>query len=77
MATATQEWVNTRVFPIEQTTAGLQGDIENLKVKMTSSEADLASAETRFEVIAQKVKDLEKHMEDMFEKIDAGGPGKD
>ena len=77
MPTATQEWVNDRLFPIEQTSAGLQNDVENMKVKMASSEADLSSTERRFEEVALKVKELEKQIEDMLGKIEAGGPEKE
>ena len=53
MANATQEWVNTRIYPIEQT-------VESLRVQLAARDADLQSAERRFEELAKKLESMER-----------------
>ena len=44
---ATQEYVNTRVYLVEQKVAELAEEIENLELQLTTQDADLAAAEKR------------------------------
>ena len=52
---ATQEFVNTRMFPIEQQIASLKETVEALQLQLTSRDADLLAAEKRWEEIAGQV----------------------
>ena len=67
MSSASQEFVNARVFLIEQTVTGMQGsmdelrkDVEALKLQLLTRDADLQNAERRFEQLARKMESLEQ-----------------
>ena len=57
---ATVEYVQSRLIPIEQAVAELKDGIEALKVQLLSRDADLQSAERRWEEISSKFGRLEK-----------------
>ena len=52
--------MQSRLIPIEQAVAELKDGIEALKVQLLSRDADLQSAERRFEEISSKFGKLEK-----------------
>ena len=70
MSTASQEYVNSRVFPIENEVKDLKEAVEALRVQLTSRDADWASAEKRFEEVARQVDRLDKDRQS--EGSDAG-----
>ena len=53
MSSASQEYVNSRVFPIENEVKDLKEAVESLRVQVASRDADLASAEKRIEEVAR------------------------
>ena len=67
MTTATQAYVNERVFPIERAVDSLTKElneakqsVEDLKIQVVTRDADLQRAEQRFEELANRMKELEK-----------------
>ena len=67
MSAATVEFVNTRLFPIEQSVTAVATELKELKemiaelkVQLVSRDADLQSAERRFEEISSKFEKLER-----------------
>ena len=78
MASATQSFVNERVYPIEQALTALtrsvdemKENLEAMKIQLTTRDADLQSAEKRFEEIARQVGLLEKDR--LSDASDEGG----
>ena len=79
MANATQEYVNTRLYPVEQAmtnftskVAELSDTVEALKIQITTRDADLISAERRFEELAAKLDRMEKDRNSHYDGSDAG-----
>ena len=57
---ATQEWVNSHVFPIEQAVTNLTQQLEETRIQLATRDADLQAAERRFEEIAKQMERLEQ-----------------
>ena len=57
MTTATQEFVSTRLYPIERTVEDLKEKVAELQTQVAARDADLLTAERRVEEV---VKMLEK-----------------
>ena len=69
--TATEDYVNSRLVPIESEVGAPKGTVEpierevnDLQMKLWAQDADLKAAEKRFEEIAQKAQKLEKTNDD-------------
>ena len=67
MSAATVEFVNTRLFPIEQSVTGvtsglakLEEVVEEFKLQLMTRDADLQAAERRFEENSAKFDKLER-----------------
>ena len=75
MSNATQQWVSERMFPLERQLQEAQDAIGAINAKWASRDADLASAEKRFEELALKMKELEDAFKNFAGLPQSGGSG--
>ena len=72
---ASQEFVNSRLYPIEQSVNVLQESLDEIKNRQMSRDADLASAEKRFEEIAKTVEEMKQQIQRIVDGSEEAGSG--
>ena len=74
MSMATQEYVQSRVAPLEMTIASLTTKIEELTNKVLSREADMENAERRFEEVSKAAEKLASEWKEFVAENGSGNP---
>ena len=66
---ATQEYVQSRILPVEQAVQKLTEKIDEMSTKLLSRDADVESAEKRFEEISQTVQRVKQELKELAEGV--------